>query len=169
VLSDYSLPRQHLHQGVPPGLCLYNSYIRGCPHQILLCPPSTLPVGISLWQMEHLWTLLAVVSSEDATVDDVAGSQSSATCGGVAEIGTGASIRGVGCLTRWLVFVATECLVGAAEGLAIDIALELRDDSGQGRSRWRRRLHAAVATTGEHQEVEHEVLLLGALPLTYRR
>jgi hypothetical protein len=103
VLSDYSLPRQHLHQGVPPELCLYNSYIRGCPHEILLCPPSTLPVGNSLWQMEHLWTLLAVVPSEDATVDDVAGSQSSATCGGVAEIGTGASIRGAGCLTWWLV------------------------------------------------------------------
>jgi hypothetical protein len=29
VLSDYSLPGQHLHQGVPPGLCLCNSYTRG--------------------------------------------------------------------------------------------------------------------------------------------
>jgi hypothetical protein len=29
VLSDYSLPVQHLHQGVPPGLRLSDSYTRG--------------------------------------------------------------------------------------------------------------------------------------------
>jgi hypothetical protein len=28
MLSDYSLPGHHLHQGNPPGLCLCNSYTR---------------------------------------------------------------------------------------------------------------------------------------------
>jgi hypothetical protein len=33
VLSDYSMHGQHLHQGVPPGLRLSDSYTSGCPHQ----------------------------------------------------------------------------------------------------------------------------------------
>jgi hypothetical protein len=71
-------------------------------------------VGNSLWQMEHLWTLLeAAAPSEDAAVDDVAGSRTSIGGGTTTVMGAGdsrtgaagapAEAGGVGSLARWLV------------------------------------------------------------------
>jgi hypothetical protein len=86
--------------------------------------------------------------------------------------------RQLGLHERSRLLDAVACLVAAkrlvgAEGLAADGAHELRV-GGQGLSRRRRLLHTAVTATGEHQEAERDILLLGALaarvlPLGYLR
>ncbi|RCV40755.1 hypothetical protein SETIT_9G080500v2 [Setaria italica] len=98
--------------------------------------------------MEHLWTLLeAAAPSEDAAVDDVAGSRTSIGGGGMAVIGAGASTT----------VTAGEAAEAGAEGLAADGALELRGGRRRGRDDRGRRLDAVVAAAREHEEAEREV------------
>jgi hypothetical protein len=64
VLSDYSLPGQHLHQGVPPGY----AYATVTPETPMLCYPTIACLGSTCIEVSRLGCALATVTPDDVHI-----------------------------------------------------------------------------------------------------